>query len=183
MWFGDENNPNTGISQQRNALSMGEKRWLEGVKRPSGPSSTAHMPISIEEKKNAVKRCFERGESVKSVSKELGCSSTSLYLWRDRYLRGGTVSLMKKEAGYEECQHIQTIRIGRAQDSDSGSPTGGWYPKGDAWCAKKRPRHRLENPEKQGEGSEDRCHEEGWSAAAAPQKIRTVKEQLLLPGQ
>ena len=30
--------------------------------------------LSIEEKKNAVKRCFERGESVKSVSKELGCS-------------------------------------------------------------------------------------------------------------
>ncbi|WP_155812626.1 transposase [Oribacterium sp. oral taxon 078] len=52
--------------------------------------------LSIEEKKNAVKSCFERGESVKSVSKEPGCSSTSLYLWRDRYFRGGTVSLMKK---------------------------------------------------------------------------------------
>lgn len=26
MWIGDENNSNTGISRQRNALSMGEKR-------------------------------------------------------------------------------------------------------------------------------------------------------------
>ena len=50
--------------------------------------------LSIEEEKNAVKRCFERGESVKLVSKELGCSSTSLSLWRDRYIRGATVSPM-----------------------------------------------------------------------------------------
>jgi putative transposase len=45
--------------------------------------------------RNAVKRCFYDGESVKSVSEELGCSTTSLYLWRDKYLRGGTVSLME----------------------------------------------------------------------------------------
>ena len=81
---------------------------MEGVKRPSGPSSTAHMPISIEEKKNAVKRCFERGESVKSVSKELGRSSTSLYLWRDKYLRGGTVSLMRKRK--QDTKNVSTSK-------------------------------------------------------------------------
>jgi len=51
--------------------------------------------LSIAEKEYAVKRCFYDGESVKSVSEELGCSTTSLYLWRDKYLRGGTVSLME----------------------------------------------------------------------------------------
>ena len=46
--------------------------------------------LSIEEKKNAVKRCFERGESVKSVSTELGCSRngkrSALGILRDREL-------------------------------------------------------------------------------------------------
>ena len=50
---------------------------------------------SIAEKEYAVNRCFYDGESVKLVSEELGCSTTSLYLWRDKYLRGGTVSLME----------------------------------------------------------------------------------------
>ena len=52
----------------------------------SPPLNKCHL--SVEVKVNAVKRCFYDGESVKSVSKELGCSTTSLYNWRDEYLRG-----------------------------------------------------------------------------------------------
>lgn len=37
-------------------------------------------------KVNAAKRCFYDGESVKSVSKELGCSTASLYNWRNKYV-------------------------------------------------------------------------------------------------
>lgn len=60
----------------------------------SPPLHKCHL--SVEAKENAVKRCFYDGEPVKSVSKELGCSTTSLYNWRDKYLRGGAVSLMNK---------------------------------------------------------------------------------------
>ncbi|WP_155812589.1 transposase [Oribacterium sp. oral taxon 078] len=68
---------------------------------------------SIEEKKNAVKHCFERGESVKSVSKELGCSTTSLYPWRDKYLRRGTVSLMKKKK--QDTRHHSGLSLRRSK--------------------------------------------------------------------
>lgn len=43
---------------------------------------------------DVLKRCFEDGESVKSVSAEIGYSRASIYTWRKRYLQGGAVSLM-----------------------------------------------------------------------------------------
>jgi putative transposase len=49
---------------------------------------------SVEAKMNAIRRCFEEGESVKSVSEEIGYSRASIYNWRKRYMQGGAVSLM-----------------------------------------------------------------------------------------
>ena len=45
-------------------------------------------------KLKVLRRCFENGESVKSVSEEIGYSRASIYMWRKRYLQGGVVSLM-----------------------------------------------------------------------------------------
>jgi len=56
--------------------------------------------LSIAEKEYAVKRCFYDGESVKSVSEELGCSTTGLYLWRDKYLHWYNEDRIKESLGY-----------------------------------------------------------------------------------
>lgn len=39
-------------------------------------------------------RCFELGEDVKSVANEVGYSRASIYAWRRKYLKKGTISLM-----------------------------------------------------------------------------------------
>ena len=41
-----------------------------------------------------LRRCFENGESLKSVSEEIGYSRASIYTWRKRHLQGGVFSLM-----------------------------------------------------------------------------------------
>lgn len=54
MWFGDKSNLNTGILQQRNALSalsMGEKRWWEGARDHLDRLLQRIFQLSIEEKK------------------------------------------------------------------------------------------------------------------------------------
>lgn len=43
---------------------------------------------------NALHRCFKRGESIKSVSEEIGYTRVGIYAWRKKYLRGCTVSLI-----------------------------------------------------------------------------------------
>lgn len=52
---------------------------------------------SFEIKMDTIHRCFELGESVKSVSEDIGYSRTSIYCWRKRYLQGGTVALMNNK--------------------------------------------------------------------------------------
>ena len=39
-------------------------------------------------------RCFELGEDVKSVANEVGYGRASIYTWRRKYLKKGTISLM-----------------------------------------------------------------------------------------
>jgi transposase InsO family protein/transposase-like protein len=46
---------------------------------------------------DAIHRCFELGESIKSVSEDIGYTRASIYSWRKRYLRGGTAALMNKK--------------------------------------------------------------------------------------
>lgn len=45
-------------------------------------------------KLNAIKRCFEIGESIQSVSEEIGYTRASIYQWRKKYLREGAAGLM-----------------------------------------------------------------------------------------
>ena len=43
---------------------------------------------------DSIHRCFELGESVKSVSEDIGYSRASIYQWRKKYLRGGSIALI-----------------------------------------------------------------------------------------
>lgn len=52
---------------------------------------------SLETKLEILHRCFEIGESIKSVSEETGYSRGSIYQWRKEYLAGGAGALMNKK--------------------------------------------------------------------------------------
>ena len=52
---------------------------------------------SLEVKLEAIKRCFEYGESIKYVSEDIGYSRASIYQWRKRYLKEGTLGLMNNK--------------------------------------------------------------------------------------
>ena len=51
---------------------------------------------SLELKLSIIRRCFEKGEDIKSVSEETGYSRTSIYLWRRKYVVGGAAALASK---------------------------------------------------------------------------------------
>lgn len=76
--------------------------WIEkeGKKKPPrkemSPTNTiVHAPnLSVDVKMDAISRCFELGESVKSVAEEIGCSRASIYRWHKKYLKGGAIALM-----------------------------------------------------------------------------------------
>ena len=76
--------------------------WINSENPFLDPRDGADRPIprkhtfTEQEKENAVLRCFKKGESVKLVSTELGCSATILYKWRDRYYERGTIPVMVK---------------------------------------------------------------------------------------
>ncbi|MBP7060334.1 MAG: IS3 family transposase [Lachnospiraceae bacterium] len=52
----------------------------------------------LEIKLKAIKRCFENGENVNYVSGEIGYSRASIYLWRKKYLKKGTLGLMNTKS-------------------------------------------------------------------------------------
>ena len=43
---------------------------------------------------NAIHHYFELGESIKSVSEDIGYTRTSIYGWRKKYLHGGIAALI-----------------------------------------------------------------------------------------
>ncbi len=76
--------------------------WIlnEGTVKPERKElllvNTAEHPRNppVEVKMDAIHRCFELGESVKSVSEDIGYTRASIYSWRKKYLQGGTAALM-----------------------------------------------------------------------------------------
>lgn len=76
--------------------------WIGNEGSPKAPRkelvniNTAQHPRNppIEVKMNALHRCFQLGESIKLVSKEIGYTRASIYAWRKKYLRGGTSALI-----------------------------------------------------------------------------------------
>ena len=55
----------------------------------NSPEHPRNPPLDI--KLDAIKRCFEHGESIKYVSKDIGYSRASIYQWRKQYLKKGTL--------------------------------------------------------------------------------------------
>ena len=64
-------------------------------KRNRGVNTADHpRHPCVELKLDVIKRCFENGEDVKTVSEEIGYSRMSIYKWRRDYLQKGTAGLM-----------------------------------------------------------------------------------------
>lgn len=126
--------------------------------------NTAQHPRNppIEVKMNALHRCFQLGESIKLVSEEIGYTRASIYAWRKKYLRGGTAALINDknisldtlEDGVPipvtELEQLQAQMQDMQLEIDILKETINVL---------KRPRHRPDRPEKQGEGSDLRCLE------------------------
>lgn len=128
-----------------------------------------------------LRRCFENGESVKSLSEEIGYSRASIYTWRKRYLQGGVASLMNtknikpeklpdmdEKISSEEIESLRKQMYELQLEVDILKETIN--------VLKKDPGRRLEEPEEQGEGSGDRRHEREVSATGPASKDETVKE-------
>ena len=56
------------------------------------PEHPRNSPLEI--KIDALHRCYELGENIKYVSEDIGYSRASIYQWRKRYLKEGTLGLM-----------------------------------------------------------------------------------------
>ena len=67
--------------------------WLEEEGEQDGKASpfriggrserAAHMTDDL--RKEALRRCFENGENVGKVAKEIGCSRASIYNWKKKF--------------------------------------------------------------------------------------------------
>ena len=70
----------------------GEKgtKTTSPVCKSSGASKKPPLDIKLD----AIRRCFEQGENIKYVSEDIGYSRASIYQWRKRYLKEGTLGLM-----------------------------------------------------------------------------------------
>lgn len=56
------------------------------------PDHPRNPPLEV--KLDAIHRCYELGENIKYVSEDIGHSRPSIYQWRKRYLKEGTLGLM-----------------------------------------------------------------------------------------
>lgn len=68
------------------------KSRARGTNTPAHPR---HPPVAL--KLDILHRCFELGEDVKLVSEETGYSRASIYSWRRKYIRKGTLALMNEK--------------------------------------------------------------------------------------
>ena len=64
----------------------------------------ASANASAEFKYNVIRRCFEDGEAVEYVSREIGYSRVSIYKWRRQYLQQGMIGLMAGKRRLEKQQ-------------------------------------------------------------------------------
>ena len=66
------------------------RKKLDIVGNP--PNHPRNPPIDV--KLDALHRCFELGENVKYVAESIGYTRASIYQWRKRYMKEGTLGLM-----------------------------------------------------------------------------------------
>ena len=77
-WIAEENNP--------------PKTRKEYPVINNTPDHPRNPPLEV--KLDAIHRCYELGENIKYVSEDIGYSRASIYQWRKRYLKEGTLGLM-----------------------------------------------------------------------------------------
>lgn len=89
---------------------------IEGMQ--NGSRSGHYKNPSAEFKYAAIHRCFDLGEDVEYISREIGYSRQSIYVWRRKYLKQGMVGLMSKakripreELQQAECAHSEKAEI------------------------------------------------------------------------
>ena len=70
-----------------------ERKQLPRFANP--PEHPRNPPLDV--KLDAIKRCFEHGENIKYVSEDIGYSRASIYQWRKRYLKEGTLGLINNK--------------------------------------------------------------------------------------
>ena len=59
-------------------------------------SHKRHVKAPINVKLDAIRRCYENGETLKSVAEEIGYSSVAILIWHKKYQEKGLVGLMNK---------------------------------------------------------------------------------------
>ena len=77
--------------QKTNCIKKASEKNDHKCNRPDHPRHS-----SAEFKYEVLRRCFELGEDVEYVSREIGYSRMSIYTWRRKYLKYGMVGLMAK---------------------------------------------------------------------------------------
>ena len=70
-----------------------ERKQLPRFANP--PEHPRNPPLDV--KLDAIRRCFEQGESIKYVSEDIGYSRASIYQWRKHYLKDGALGLMNNK--------------------------------------------------------------------------------------
>jgi len=78
------------------AIENAPPKVRKPLPRIANPPEHPRNP-SLEIKLDAIRRCFECGESIKYVSEDIGYSRASIYQWRKRYLKKGTLGLMNNK--------------------------------------------------------------------------------------
>ena len=78
IWIAEENNPPK------------TRKEYPVINNP--PDHPRNPPLEV--KLDAIHRCYELGENIKYVSEDIGYSRASIYQWRKRYLKEGTLGLM-----------------------------------------------------------------------------------------
>ena len=88
-----------GYPSRQNMYTWIKNRNIEAKRKQydctDSPGHRRHP--RLETKMEILHRCFEEGESIKSVSEETGYSRGSIYKWRREYLVGGAGALMSKK--------------------------------------------------------------------------------------
>ncbi len=74
-------------------LSYWVRKYPE-LRKPRKATTYKHAPLEL--KLEAIHRCTEGGETIKSVSEDIGYTTVAIWGWIRKYSEKGTISLMSR---------------------------------------------------------------------------------------
>ena len=98
--------------------------WVHKYPEVVTPKShKRHIKAPINVKLDAIRRCYENGETLKSVAEEIGYSSVAILNWHKKYQEKGLIGLMNKSdtdssKSPKDIQSINDIEALKAQMMD-----------------------------------------------------------------